>query len=133
MEQSESTQVVQNRQLVEQFWATMNSNDFRAAAELFHDDYVLEWPQSGERIRGRENFVAINDNYPAAGRWHFTIHRLIADESGTASEVTVTDGAITARVVTFSEFRDGKIVYQVEYWSDPFEAAAWRAEWVERM
>ena len=56
---------------MERFWATMRTNDFQAVGELLHDDYVLEWPQSGERIRGRANFVAINENYPAHGRWEF--------------------------------------------------------------
>jgi limonene-1,2-epoxide hydrolase len=123
----------ENRRVVEQFWATMNTNDFRAAAAWLHEDYVLDWPQSGERIRGRQNFVAVNTHYPAAGRWHFTVNRLIADEQGVATEVTVTDGVTTARAITFSEVRDGKIVRQTEYWPDPFEAAAWRAQWVERM
>lgn len=57
-----------NRYILEQFWAAMNTNDFGAVGIWLHDDYVLEWPQSGERIRGRDNFVAINKNYPAAGR-----------------------------------------------------------------
>jgi Domain of unknown function (DUF4440) len=40
------------RQLVEQFWQTMNANDWRAVGALLHDDYLLTYPQSGERIRG---------------------------------------------------------------------------------
>ena len=123
----------ENRQVVKQFWAAMHANDFRTAGALLHDEYVLDWLQSGERIRGRENFFAVNEHYPAAGPWRVTVHRIIADESGVVSEVTVTDGAATARAITFSEVRDGKIVRQTEYWPDPFEAAAWRAQWVERM
>ena len=123
----------QNRHIVEQFWATMNTNDFQAAGVWLHDDYVLDWLQSGERIRGRANFVAINEHYPAAGRWHFAVRRLIADGQGVATEVTVTDGVTTAQVITFFELQDGKIVHQTEYWPDPFEAAAWRAQWVERI
>jgi ketosteroid isomerase-like protein len=119
--------------VVERFWEAMNANDFRAAGELLHDDYVLEWPQSGERIRGRANFVAVNENYPAAGPWRATIQRLIAGEGEVASEVAVTDGVTTGRAITFSQVREGKILRQVEYWPDPFEAAAWRSQWVERM
>lgn len=111
----------------------MQDNNFRRAGELLHDEYVLEWPQSGERIRGRANFVAVNENYPAAGRWHFTIHRLIAEGDTVATEITVTDGAVTGRVITFSTVLDSNIVRQTEYWPDPFEPAAWRAQWVERM
>ncbi len=122
----------EDRNVVERFWSAMNANDFRAAGEMLHDEYVLEWPQSGERIRGRANFVAVNENYPAVGPWRVTLNRLIAGEGGVASEVTVTDGATTGRAITFSQVREGKILRQVEYWPDPFEAAAWRSQWVER-
>lgn len=128
-----SSQANESKQVVEQFWAAMQTNNFHAAAEWLHDEYVLEWPQPGERVCGRANFVAVNENYPAAGRWNFTIHRLIAEEDEVATEVTVTDGAITGRAITFSTVRDGKIVRQTEYWPDPFEPAVWRAQWVERM
>ncbi|BDG08640.1 nuclear transport factor 2 family protein [Anaeromyxobacter paludicola] len=66
-----------NRELVERFWRAMNSNDWQAAGRLLHDGYVLEWPQSGERVRGRENFAAINANYPAAAAWRFTVNGLM--------------------------------------------------------
>lgn len=52
------------KQIVEQFWQTMETNDFHAAAQLLHDDFLLEWQQSGERIRGRENFAKINTRIP---------------------------------------------------------------------
>ena len=121
-----------SRRVVERFWETMQTNDFRAVGELLHDEYVLEWPQTGERIRGRENFVAVNENFPAAGRWSFTVNRLIADDGGVATEVTVTDGSRTDRAITFSEIRDGKILRQTEYWPDPYDPPEWRARWVER-
>jgi len=121
-----------NKQLIEGFWAAMQTNDFKAAGGFLHDDYVLEWPQSGERIRGRANFVAINENYPAHGRWEFTIHRIIAEVDEVVSDVGVTDGVITGRAINFSTMRDGKIIHQTEFWPDPFEPAAWRAKWVEK-
>lgn len=122
-----------SKHIVESFWGAMQSNNFRAAAEFLHDDYVLDWPQSGERIRGRENFAVINENYPAHGRWDFTVHRLIAEGDEVVSDVEVTDGRIRARVITFSMIKDGKILYQTEWWPDPFEPAAWRSQWVERI
>lgn len=110
----------------------MQDNDFQAAGEFLHDDYLLEWPQSGKRIRGRANFVAVNGNYPAHGRWEFTIHRIIAEGDQVVSDVGVTDGLIEARAITFSTIRAGKIVHQTEFWPDPFESAAWRVRWVEQ-
>ena len=122
-----------NKQIVESFWAAMQTNDFKSAGEYLHDDYILEWPQSGERIRGRANFVAINEQYPAHGRWEFTIHRIIGEGDEVVSDVGVTDGAITGRVITFSTIRDGKILRQTEFWPDPFEPPDWRAQWVEKL
>jgi limonene-1,2-epoxide hydrolase len=122
-----------SKHIVEQFWATMQTNDFRRAAELLHDDYILEWPQSGERIRGRANFVAINANYPAHGRWEFKIHRIVAEGDQVVSDVEVTDDVIVERVITFSTVCHGKILRQTEFWPDPFEALGWRAQWVERI
>lgn len=123
----------ESKQVIEAFWAAMQSNDFKRAGELLHDEYVLEWPQSRERIRGRANFVAVNENYPAHGRWEFTIHRILAEGDEVVSDVGVTDGVISARVITFSTVRDGKILHQIEFWPDPFEPASWRQEWVEKI
>ena len=111
----------------------MQMNDFKRAGELLHDKYILDWPQSGERIRGRANFVAVNEKYPAHGRWDFTVHRLLAEDDEVVSDVSVTDGVITGRVITFSTVREGKILHQTEYWPDPFEPADWRAAWVEKI
>lgn len=123
----------ESKRVVESFWAAMQTNDFARAGDVLHDDYTLEWPQSGERIRGRANFVAINENYPAHGRWEFTVHRMIAERDQVVSDVGVTDGVVHARVITFCTIREGKILQQIEFWPDPFEAPGWRAQWVERI
>lgn len=122
-----------NKQILENFWTTMATNDFYAAAQLLHDEYTLEWPQSGERIRGRENFALINTQFPAEGRWRFKINAIVADNDVVVTDVSVTDGKRQDRAITFSTIRDGKIWKQVEFWSEPFEAPAWRTPWVERI
>jgi SnoaL-like protein len=66
--------------LVEQFWQLMMTNDFRSVGSLLSDDFVLDWPQSNERIRGRDNFAAMNEEYPAHGRWLFTVNRIAGDD-----------------------------------------------------
>lgn len=110
----------------------MNTNDFGAAGQLLADGYRLEWPQSGETVRGRDNFARLNQSYPANGVWRFTVHRLLADGAEVVSDVGVTDGVLEARVITFSTVQDGLIVEQLEFWPDPFEAPEWRRVWVER-
>lgn len=120
------------RALLEAFWAAIGQNDMRAAGALLHDDYVLDWPQSGERVVGRANFVALNEAYPAHGPWRTHVSALVAEGLRVVSDVTVTDGTLTARAITFSEVRDGLIARQTEFWPEPFEAAAWRSRWVVR-
>lgn len=120
-------------ELVRQFYVRMNTNDFRSAGLLLADEYVLEWPQSKERIRGRDNFVAVNEEYPAYGRWLFTVNRIVGNETEAVSDVSVTDGTQTARAITFTTVRDGRIVKQVEYWPDDYKAPGNRKHLVELM
>lgn len=124
-------QAAATRRVVERFWALMAGNDFHAVAEVLHPEFELEWPQSGERIRGAFNFGEVNRNYPAEGRWRFAIERLLVDGATAATDVTVTDGAIQARAVSFFEVAGGRIRRIVEYWPDSFEPAPWRRQWVE--
>ena len=125
------------KETVLEFWARMESNDFNRASELFADDYVLEWPQSSELIRGRELFAQMNNEYPAQGKWHFRINRISADmepEEGhavVASDVSVTDGNLNARAITFSYVSKGVIHKQVEFWPDNYPAPPHRAHLVE--
>ena len=121
----------ESQDVIERFWKAMNTNDFRSVGRLLHDDFLLEWPQSGERIRGAENYAAMNERYPAAGVWRFTINRIVSDGSRGVSDVTVTDGELVDRSVAFFEVRGGRIWRMVEYWPAPFAPADWRRRLVE--
>jgi len=123
----------ESRQAVENYWEAMATNHLAKAEAWLYDDFVLDWPQSGERVRGWASFAAINANYPVAGRWRFAVHRLIAAEGRVASEIEVSDGSTTAIAITFSELREGKILRQVECSPDPFPPAPWRRRGVERI
>ncbi|MCA0350737.1 MAG: nuclear transport factor 2 family protein [Chloroflexi bacterium] len=117
--------------LVTQFWQLMQTNDFVAVGSVLHDEYILDWPQSNERIRGRTAFAQMNQEYPATGAWQFTINRLIASETEACSDVSVTDGHVEARVISFFTICDGLIIKQVEYWPEPYPAPANRQHLVE--
>lgn len=121
------------KQVLETFWEKMESNDFYAVAELLHDEFMLEWHQSGELIRGRENFAKINTAYPANGEWRFNINSIVAEGDVVVTDVSVTDGVVKDRVITFSTVRDGKIWKQIEFWPEPFAAPEWRSQWVEKI
>jgi len=118
-------------ELVEKFWQLMKSNDFRSVGAVLADDYVLEWPQSNERIRGKDNFAAMNEEYPAHGRWQFTVNKMVGNDDEAVSDVSVTDGVQTARAISFFTIADGKIVKMIEFWPDNYEAPANRKHLVE--
>jgi limonene-1,2-epoxide hydrolase len=120
--------------VVERFWMAMQRNDWTAAADLFVEKITIDWPCSGERIVGRADFVALQERYPTTtGHWEFEVHRLVSDGVTTVSEVTVTDGVQSARVVAFSDVADGQITRHVEYWPTAYEPPADRADLVERI
>lgn len=120
-------------EVVQEFWARMQSNDFASVASVLAPDFVLEWPQSRERIRGAERFVRMNVEYPAHGPWQFTIHRIVGDEREAVSDVSITDGVQQARAISFFETAGGRIQRLVEYWPEPYDAPANRAHLVEPM
>lgn len=106
-----------SRDVVSAFWAAMQANDWHGAAGHLAPDCVIDWPCSGERIVGRSDFASIQARYPTnTGQWSFEVHRLVADRDVVVSEVTVSDGEQSARLVAFSELEDGHIARQIEYW-----------------
>ena len=110
------------RALVSRFWTAMRENDWQPAADCLAPQCVIDWPCSGERIVGRDNFIAMQARYPTrTGRWTFDVHRLVAEGNVVVSEVTVSDGDQSARVVTFSDVDNDQIVRQVEYWPTAYD------------
>lgn len=120
-------------EIVQEFWRLMATNDFHSVAAVLSPEFVLEWPQSKERIRGADRFARMNHEYPAHGRWEFTIHRIVGGESEAVSDVGVTDGVQTARVISFFSMAGSKIARLVEFWPEPYPAPADRAHLVEVM
>ena len=118
-------------EIVERFWALMMTNDFRSVGSVLSDDFVLDWPQSNERIRGRDNFAAMNEEYPANGRWEFIINRVVGNANEAVTDVLVTDGVVHARVVSFFTVENGRITRMVEFWPDRFDASQNRSHLVE--
>jgi len=119
--------------VVREFWRLMASNDFFSVAGVLTDDFVVEWPQSKERIRGAENFARMNAEYPAHGLWQFRINRLVASPREVVTQVSISDGVQHAEAVSFFELKDSRIARLVEYWPEPYGAPAHRAHLVEAM
>jgi len=106
-------------------------DEIARASEIYAEDAVLEWPQGGERIRGRANITAFRSTYPA--RQEFQLHRTIGCHDLWVNEYTIRYDDRPTMVVGIMEFRDGKVFRERIYFGEPWEPPAWRAQWVERM
>jgi ketosteroid isomerase-like protein len=113
------------------FWQLMAGNDFDAVGAVLADDFVLDWPQSRERIRGRARFAAVNREYPAHGIWRFTVRSLFGSADEAVSEVEITDGVQHARALSFFRIEGGLITRMREFWPEDYAAPGNRAQWVE--
>src|SRR5689334_4508295 len=113
--------------VVHEFWRLMTTNDFHSVASVLAADFVLEWPQTRERIRGAERFALMNHQYPANGPWQFSINRLIGAETEAVSDVTVSDGMRTDRAISFFTVARGKVTHIVEFWPEASRPASNRA------
>ena len=124
---SQSTAV----EVVREFWRLMATNDFHSVGAVLASDFVLDWPQSNERIRGAARFAQMNQDYPAGGPWKFTVNRLVGSESEAVSEVAVTDGVQAARAISFFTISNKKVSRIVEFWPEPYAAPKNRSHLVE--
>jgi ketosteroid isomerase-like protein len=120
------------REAVEQLIATLNAKHVEGMDDVFHEDAVMEWPQSGERIVGGDNRRGVYHAFPTLPT--ITPRRLVGEGDLWVAEATLDygEGAVYQTVFIF-ELRDGKIAKETAYWTQPFPAPEWRARWVEQM
>ena len=112
-------------------WAASDSNDFDTEHQIYRADAVLEYPQSGERIRGRHDIQASREAQPSAKR--FTVRRVLGGGELWISELVLTYDGQPNYVVSIMEFEGGEVVRETQYFSEPFDPGPSRAEWVEPM
>lgn len=118
-----------NRAALERMFEAFESGDWDAAVADFGDDFVQEWPQSGERLTSKAACLAVYRGYPG-GPPSLSVSRLLGEGDHWTVEAEMHYGPALVRAVSIFEFRDGKIVRETDYFSDPFEPPAWRAQWV---
>jgi ketosteroid isomerase-like protein len=119
------------RAALDRHWAASDANDFETEHDIYHDDAVLEYPQSGERIRGRRNIQASRTAQPNKKR--FTVRRVLGAGDLWVSEFILTYDSVPSYTVSIMEFRDGKVARETQYFGDPFAPGPSRAQWVELM
>jgi len=143
-----------NREVVERFVQAQANPAGGLGDEYIAEDVIEDYPQSGERIRGRANRRATFDNYPGRAerdfrpnhmrtvmgddQWVMTPAMTLARVNGSGERYTAS-GLITYpngeqwHLIQLIELRGGKIARLITYFAAPFEAPAWRAKWVERI
>ena len=117
------------RAALDQHWAASDANDFELEHQIYRDDAVLEYPQSGERTRGRRNIQASRAAQPNTKR--FTLRRLQGGGDLWISELVLTYDAEPFYVVSIMEFEDREVVRETQYFGEAFEPGPSRAQWVE--
>lgn len=141
---------VDNREQINRFYRALNARRWDEMVEIVDPDLIQDWPQSGERIRGFDNFRAVVENYPefptietrriagAEDKWVLTPTFTPLRISGTGDVYTIEtlvnypNGEVW-HGVAIVQFRNGKAYRMTEYFAAPFPAAEWRAKWMEKI
>jgi hypothetical protein len=119
------------RAALDQHWAASDASDFETEHLIYHEDAVLEYPQSGERTRSRRNIQGQRASQPSEKR--FSIRRIVGGGDLWVTEFILTYDGKPSYTVSIMEFRDDKVARETQYFADPFMAPTSRAQWVERM
>jgi hypothetical protein len=119
------------RAALDRHWAASDANDFEAEHQIYREDAVLDYPQSGERLRGRANIQRSRAAQP--NRKRFTVRRIVGAGDLWVTEFVLTYDGRPSYTVSIMEFEGGQVAHETQYFADPFEPGPSRAQWVEPM
>ena len=119
------------RAALDRHWAASDANEFEAEHDIYREDAVLEYPQSGERIRGRRNIQSSRAAQP--NRKRFTVRRIIGAGDLWVTEFVLSYDGVPSYVVSIMKFRDGLVAHETQYFADRFDPGPSRAHLVERI
>ena len=117
------------RAALDEHWAACAAGDQDRVHAIYADDVVVEWPQSGERVRGRANLQALREHHPAA--LGFSVRRILGAANVWVTEYVITYDGRPVHTVSVMEFEGDRVVRETHHFADPFEPPEWRARWVE--
>jgi hypothetical protein len=119
-----------NRIALDRHWTASAGGDLEVEHQIYADDVLCEYPQSGEKIRGRHNLQALRGHHPGKPSG-FKIRRIVGTGDLWVTEYAIEYGTSAYQTVSIMEFRDGRVVHETQYFAEPFEPPAWRSQWVE--
>ncbi len=123
----------ESAEVVRGLWERMQARDWAGAADLVDRDVVVEWPVSRERMTGRDNYIAVNREYPEG--WEIRVLRVIAEGGQAASEVEVRHETMGVfRAASFWTVAGARVTRGTEYWTSfgGDEPLPGRSQYVER-
>jgi SnoaL-like domain len=120
------------RATIAEHWAASDAQDFELEHAIYAEDAVLEYPQSGERIRTRSNIQTTRTLQPNTNR--FSVRRTVGSGRLWVTEYVLSYDGRPSHTISIMEFgADGKVCRETQYFCDPFPASQWRSQWVEPM
>jgi hypothetical protein len=128
----QSVQEATLREALDSHWRASAAGDADAEHDIYDDDAICDYPQSGERILGRNNLQALRSHHPGKPSG-FNVRRILGKADLWITEYSITYAERTAYTVSIMEFRNGKVVHETQYFADPFEAPGWRSQWVQQI
>jgi hypothetical protein len=117
------------REALNAHWQASAAGDANAEHDIYDDDVICDYPQSGERIFGRKNLQSLRSHHPDKPSG-FNIRRIIGKGHLWITEYMITYQGLSVFTVSIMEFRNDKVVHETQYFVDPFKAPAWRSQWV---
>jgi hypothetical protein len=117
------------RARIQEHWDASERGDSDTEHAIYAVDAILDYPQSGERFRGRSRIQAQRGGHPAER--HFTVRRILGSGELWVSECLITYDGVPTRSVSVMEFAGGFVAHETQYFADPFDAAPGRAALAE--
>jgi len=128
----QSAEESQIRAALDIHWRASASGDTNTEHDIYADDSICDYPQSGERILGRKNLQALRSHHPGKPSG-FQIKRIVGNANLWITEYTIVYKEQRAYTVSIMEFGpDAKVTHETQYFADPFEAPAWRKQYVQQ-
>ncbi len=119
------------REALDMHWHASAIGDANAEHDIYDDNVICDYPQSGERIQGRNNLQALRSHHPGKPSG-FKVKRILGKGNLWITEYTIIYQGRSAFTVSIMEFLNGKVMHETQYFAEPFEAPSWRSQWVQR-